>query len=159
DVLLARLHADEAFAAPALLAIRLECRALDVAGVRRGDDDVLVFDQVFDTEVACGFSEVRATGVAEIPVDRAQLVDNDADDQLLTREDLPEPRDELHQLGELVEDLLALEAGQALQLHVENRLRLDRRETEPRHEASLRLERILRPADELDDFVEVVERD
>ena len=36
-----------------------------------------------------------------------------------------QPLDLLQQLGQLVEDLLPLEAGQALQLHVEDGLRLD----------------------------------
>ena len=40
----------------------------------------------------------------------------------------------LQQLGEFVEDLLALEAGQPLQLHVENRLRLQLREAEGVHQ-------------------------
>ena len=41
----------------------------------------------------------------------------------------------LHQLEQLVEDLLALEAGQPLQLHVEDRLRLELRQLELRHQA------------------------
>ncbi len=40
------------------------------------------------------------------------------------REDGAQPLDGLEQLGQLVEDLLPLEAGQPLQLHVEDRLRL-----------------------------------
>ena len=43
-----------------------------------------------------------------------------------------QPLDGLHQLGQLVQDLLPLEAGQPLQLHVENRLRLDLAEAELR---------------------------
>ena len=63
---------------------------------------------------------------------RAQLVDDDLHQQPLARENRPQPLDRLQQLGELVEDLLPLEAGQALQLHVEDRLRLDLRQREAR---------------------------
>ena len=52
DVLLARGHADQALAAAPLLPVFVERRALDVARARRGDDDVLVGDQVLDAELA-----------------------------------------------------------------------------------------------------------
>src|SRR5262249_46711114 len=53
----------------------------------------------------------------------------------------------------------ALEAGEPLQLHIEDRLRLDLRQAERRHQAAARFERIPRSADELDHLVEVIERD
>ena len=74
-------------------------------------------------------------------------------------EDGAQPLDRLQQLGHLVENLLALEAGQPLQLHVENRLRLNLAERELRDEAVARFRNGLRPADQLDDRVEMVERD
>ena len=46
------------------------------------------------------------------------------------------------QLGQLVEDLLPLQAGQALQLHVEDGLRLHLAEAELRDQAALGLERV-----------------
>ena len=63
------------------------------------------------------------------------------------------------QLGELVEDLLPLEAGQPLQLHVENRLRLNLAEAELRDQSGARLRRVLRAANQRDHRVEVIERD
>ena len=57
---------------------------------------------------------------------RLQFVEDDADQQVLAREDRAQLLDERAQLGELVENLLALEARQALELHVENCLRLHR---------------------------------
>ena len=64
DILFARLHADQALAAAPLLPVRVERGALDVARVRRGDDDVLVGDEVLDPELAALFDEVRAPLVA-----------------------------------------------------------------------------------------------
>src|SRR5262249_13907168 len=88
-----------------------------------------------------------------------QLVDDDLHQQALAREDRAQALDRLQQLGELVEDLLALEAGEALQLHVEDRLRLDRRQAEPGDQAVARFGDRLRSANQLDHRIEVIERD
>ena len=88
-----------------------------------------------------------------------QLVDHQLHQQLLAREDRAQPLDRLHAARQLVEDLLALEAGQPLQLHVEDRLRLDLRQPELQLQALARLGRTLRPANQRDDLVEVIERD
>ena len=79
--------------------------------------------------------------------------------QLVAREDRAQPLDRLQQLGQLVEDLLPLEAGQPLQLHVEDRLRLQLRQLELRHQPFARFGRVLRSANQLDHLVEVIERD
>ena len=71
-------------------------------------------------------------------LDLAQLVDDDLHQQPPAAEDRPQPLDLLHQRRELVDDLLPLEAGQALELHVEDRLRLDLRQTELAHQAVAR---------------------
>ena len=91
--------------------------------------------------------------------DRLQLVDDDLHQQPLAREDRAQPLDRLQQLGELVENLLPLQAGQALQLHVEDRLRLDLRQAELRHQPVARFGRALRRANQRDHRVEVIERD
>jgi hypothetical protein len=72
---------------------------------------------------------------------------------------MAEPFDGLQELGELVDDLLPLQAGQALQLHVEDGLRLDLRQLELHHQAFTRFRRALRSANQLDHFVQVIERD
>jgi hypothetical protein len=58
-----------------------------------------------------------------------------------------------------VDYALPFESSQTLQLHVEDRLRLDLRQAEVRHQAFARLGNGLRPADQLDDLIEMVERD
>ena len=77
--------------------------------------------------------------------DLLQLVDDDLHQQALAGENRAQPLDRLQQLGELVENLLPLEAGQPLELHVEDRLRLDLRQAELRHQAVARLADRLRP--------------
>ena len=65
----------------------------------------------------------------------------------------------VEQLGELVEDLLPLESGEPLQLHVEDRLRLNLREAELGHQPVARLAGSLRSANQRDHRVEMIERD
>ena len=76
--------------------------------------------------VAALVDEVGPPRVAVLVANRLQLVDDDPDDQLVARENRAQAVDRLHQLGQLVENLLPLEAGEALELHVEDGLRLDR---------------------------------
>ena len=85
--------------------------------------------------------------------------DDHLEEDLLRGEDLLEARDELLHLGELVQDLLALEPGEALQLHLEDRLRLHLGEAEAGDEPLAGGLAVLRLLDELDDLVDVVERD
>src|SRR5262249_55054121 len=97
--------------------------------------------------------------VAVLRTNVFQLVDDDLHQQTLARQDRAQPFDGLQQLGKLVEDLLALETGQPLQLHVEDRLRLDLRQTEIRHQAFAGFWRCFRGPDQRDHRVEMVERD
>ena len=73
-------------------------------------------------------------GSAEPLLDGFQLVDDDLHQQRLAGEDAAQVLDHLQQLRQLVEDLLPLEAGQPLELHLEDGLRLELREAEGRHQ-------------------------
>ena len=78
----------------------------------------------------------------------------------LVGEDLLVARDLLQHLGVLLDDLLALEAGEALQAHVEDRLRLDLAEAGTAASGPSRaVGRVGGAADHRDHLVEVVERD
>ena len=59
---------------------------------------------------------------------------------------------------QFIQNLLALEAGQLLQAHVQDRLRLQVAELELLHQACLCFGHVLRCADELDDLVDMIER-
>ena len=158
-VLLARAHADPPLAAAPLRAVGRDRRPLDVAGVGDRDRHVFVGNQVLDAELAALVDDLGAALVAELLAHRLQLADHQPHQQLLAREDRAEPLDGLHQLEQLVEDLLPLEAGQPLQLHVEDRLRLELRQLELRLQPFARFGRALRSANQLDHLVEVIERD
>src|ERR1043165_7781248 len=159
EVFFARPHADTTFAPASLVAIVRDGGALDVAGVADGDRHVFLGDQVFDTELAFLSENFRPARIAVLLLNLPQLVDDDLHHEAIAREDREQPFDQLQQLGELVENLLPLEAGQPLQLHVEDRLRLNRRQAELRDQAIARFAWILRGADQRDDGIEVIERD
>ncbi len=74
---------------------------------------------------------------------RLQLVDDDLHQQDVAGENCAELLDELHQLGELVDDLLPFEARQPLQLHLEDGLRLQLRQAEAVDQPVARLGRRL----------------
>src|SRR5262249_44305916 len=72
-------------------------------------------------------------------------------------EDLSVAADLCFGLGELVEDFVALERGQALEPQIEDLLRLNLRERELRHQPLLSGTRIGRPTDQRDHPIEVIE--
>ena len=78
DVLFLRLHPGHALAAALLAAVGLHVRALDVAGARDGDHHVLVGEQVLDGEVRGLGQDLGAALVAELLLEREELVLDDA---------------------------------------------------------------------------------
>ena len=120
-------RADAALAAAPLRAVERQRRALDVAAVGHGDDHVLVGDQVLDVDLAtprrrsrCGAR--RRTASADLAAARSTMISSTSFSEPRISLEL---RDQRQDLLVLRDDLLALEAGQALQAHVEDRLRLD----------------------------------
>ena len=173
-------------AAP-LRAVERQGRALDVAAARHGDDHVLFDDQVLDVDVGGLGDDLRAALVAELLLDLRELADDDVEHELLGAEDLLQLRDQGQDFLELRDDLLALEPRQPLEAHVQDRLRLDvvqaqhvlvlapsrARPTAPcptnfsrpgarhrdlGHQALLGLLGVLGGADDLDDQVDVRQR-
>src|SRR5262249_32975150 len=158
DILFLRLHAGDALAPALLAAIRLDVRPLDVAGARDRDHHLLVGEEVLDGWSGGLLEDLRAPLVAEVTLQRGELVLDDAHQALLGGEDAFEVGDESQRLLVLLNDLVALELGQALEPHVKDVLGLDLRELELPHQRFLGRFRILRLADEPDDQVDLVPR-
>ena len=138
-VILAGLHADDADAPAALRAVGAERQALDVAAGGEGDDDLLVGDHVFFREA---FRLLVHDDRAAIVTVRLFKVDCVVLDQVVdlagVGEEVLEVRDLLDQLLVLLLNLVALELGQAAELHVEHCLRLAVAQLERRaHQANL----------------------
>src|SRR2546427_244609 len=159
EVLLARRRPDLATTAAALRPVEAHGVPLDVALVRDGDDHVLFDDEVLDGEHPHLVDDLGAPRVGVLLADRAQLLDDDPRYLALVGQDLPIALDRALGLPVFLEDLVALEAGEALEAHVENGLGLDLGETERRHQAGACGGRIRSAANEGDRLVEVLDRD
>ena len=158
-VLVLHVHAGDADAAALLLAVGGERQRLDVAGLRDRDDHLLVGDQVLDVHVVLGEGDLGAPLVAVALLDLEQLLLDQAHHARLVAEDLAQLLDPLERVRVLLLDLVRLERGEPLEAQVEDRLGLDLREAELVHQAVARRLRVARAADQLDDGVEVLERD
>ena len=135
-VLLDRARADDALAAARLAPVRDQRLALDVAAARDRDDHVLVGDEVLVGELRVGVVLDARAALAGVLRSSSSLVLVLDDLQHAPRvgEDVLELGDELDDRDVLVLDLLALERGEAPQLHLEDRVGLDLGEPEPAHE-------------------------
>ena len=128
EVLVLGLHPHAAAPAALLRAVARDRGALDVAGVGDRDRHVLVGDQVLDARSRSAASDDLGAARVRRGSSRScrELLDDD-----LRRCGLGEARMSLRsaiahrELGELVHDLLALEAGQPLQLQLEDLVGLD----------------------------------
>ncbi len=190
----------DALAAAALHPVLLRRQALDVAVARQHHDHRLVRDQIDRIDLLGALDDLGAArarrarragagalalGVAVLVADLDQLVADDLHEQGVVGEDGFEPGDLRGQLAVLALDLLALESGQPLQAHVEDRAGLPFAEVvwpaargldlglgpaaaaQERGEAVERLghERVLggvgigRAADDRDDAIDRVDRD
>ena len=69
EVFFARLHAQTAGAAATLLAVHADLRALHVTGVRDGDGNLLVGDEVFQLQLGGFIDDLGAAHVAVLVAD------------------------------------------------------------------------------------------
>ncbi|OQC41772.1 MAG: hypothetical protein BWX64_00674 [Acidobacteria bacterium ADurb.Bin051] len=151
-------HPGAPLAAAMLRAVERERRALDVAGVRDGDHHLLVGDHVLDRDVVGLGDDLGAPRVAVPLPDLGELALDLGEQQGVGAEDRAQAIDELEQLAVLVDELLPLEAGEALETHLEDRLGLHLREAEDAHQSLAGDRRGLARADRRDHLVEDVER-
>ena len=120
EVLFAGLHAEAAGAAATLLAVDGDGRALEVAGVGDGDGDLLVGDEVFEAELGGLVEDLGAAGVAVLVADLGELLDDDFAELRGRGEDGLVLGDVVADLGELVEELVDGELGEAVELQFED---------------------------------------
>ena len=115
-VLGARAHADAALAAARLAAVGIDGGALQIAAARNGNGDVLHLDQIFELDLAGVLDDLRAALVAELLLDFLQFLHDDAAQLLVGCQDLQIFGDLLLNVGQFIQDLLLLHAGEALEL-------------------------------------------
>ena len=158
-VVVLEVHALHALAAALLLAVGGHRQALHVAGLRHRDHHVLLGDKVLHVEVLRRLGQKRLARAAELLLDLQKLFFDDLANELRIAEHALVVGDLLQKLGQLGLDLVAFQAGQAAQAHLEDGLGLLLRKAEALDHALGSLFVGLRRADDVDDLVNVVERD
>ena len=153
------VHPGHADAAAPLLAVRREREGLDVAALRDRDDHLLVGDQVLDVELVLARRDLRAPLVGEARGDLLELLLDDAQHAQLVAEDRPQLADALRDVGVLVLDRVRLERGELQPGGGRGSPRPGSPRAEAVHELRAGRVAVAAAADELDDRVEVVERD
>ena len=119
-----KFHAHHALAPAALRSIGRGRRALEVAGVGDGHHHVLFLDEIFDVDLGLGGDDLGAALVAEAELDVLELAHDHAHEQLGRGEDGAEALDLGGEGAVLAGELLAFEAGEAGEAHLEDGLGL-----------------------------------
>ena len=158
-VLLAQGLAGYAASAAPLGTVGRHGQALDITRLRQREGIVLVFDQILDVELVVDQLDLRAALVGVFFADLEDLALDDAVLQLVGDEDPLVFRDFCLQTAQLLLELVAFEPCQAAHAHIDDRLRLLVGQPEAVFEVFLRDRLRFRRADDMDDLVDVVDRD
>ena len=156
---LLRPHAGHAASPALLVAVSVEGNALDVAAVGQRQHDVFFRDEVFHRHIRGVEGDPSAAVVAELLFDLRQLVLDNAKDFALVGEDGFQVLDGFQHFLIFFLNFFPLEAGQALEPEIEDRLRLLFRESEAVHEGGAGNIGGARLPDRLYDRVEMVKGD
>ena len=178
-------HPRAAFAAAVLGPVDRQRRALHIAAVGDGDDHVLAGDQVLVLDVGIAFDDLRAARHGEGLADLHQLGADDGHDGLPRRQQGEVAGDRVSQGAGFAEDFVAPQAGEARQGQGQDRPRLlirqpdqvlvdhqgarvgdqlDKRQHVARRpvlgdQPLARLRRVLGRADDVDELIDVGDRD
>ena len=152
-------RARDSLPAPMLPAVRVHGHALDVPVVTDRDGHGLVGNQVLHVEFLDIAHDLGPPGVAVAVLEIEAVFPDQVEHEPVVGQDRAIGADVLLDLLVFGFKLLALEAGQALQAHVEDRLGLPLAELERLHQPLLGRGRVFARTDDLDDLVDVIERD
>ncbi len=156
DVLFFGFHPRHALAAPPLAPVEVDVGPLDVAGTGHGDHHLFVGEQVLNRQIRGLGEDFGAALVPVLGLDGLQLVLDQPHEARFRREDPLEVGDQYRGLLVLFNNLVALELGQPLELHVQNRLGLNLGEVQAVHQGRLGGVGTLRAPNQADDQVKVV---
>ena len=110
-------------------------------------------DEVFEGNLALVFDDLRTPIVAEVLLDLAQFPNDYGIQHLFRTQNLQVPGNLNLDILQLLNDLLLLHAGEALELQLNDRLRLPLTELEGGNQSLTRFARNLRRANNADYFV------
>ena len=114
--------------APALGLVIFHSLGLGIAAVGNGDYQIFLVDEVGNGEVTAGAGDFGAALIAVIPDNLFQLVTDHLQQALRLAQNLQQVGDFLEDILVFVLELFGLQAGQAVQAQIQDRLRLFRRQ-------------------------------
>ena len=156
EVLVARGGTLGPYSTTSLLAEVGQRRALDVAKMADGDDDRIVGIEVLGIELVLVGDDLGAAGIAILLLHLQQFLLHDLLAALGIVEDFLQFATELHQIVELLVELVHAQAGELRETHVDNGLRLQFVEFEARLKVALCIGRRLRVADDVHHLINIV---
>ena len=160
EVVVLEREALDALASTLLGAIGRNRQTLDVTGVRAGHDHVFLGDKVLNVKVlGLHAADLGATLVSEAARNLTQLVLDDAKDLIAMLEQVDVVGNARAQVLDLGNELVAGQAGQAAQTHLQDCLTLNLVQAKALVHAALRLGVVMRGADDVNDFVDVIDGD
>ena len=155
-VLILAGHAGNAPAAAALGAVYLHRLALDVAAVGKGDDRLLLGDEVFNIHFTAYRFDSGAAVIAELIPDGGQLGADDIIDHGRRAENFLQVFHLFQDSGQLILYLDALHAGKLSQTHGHNGGSLQIGHAEAFHQVQLGIVLVLTVADDVDDLIGLI---
>ena len=162
DIVILDRHQPADSAAAAVLRLEFVCgHSLDVSEIGSCDNAVLVFYKIFNFELG----KIRVvvnlcfTFVSVLLRDNLHFIADNAKQEITVCKNCLQPRDCLQKFLMLGLDLVSFQSCKSPQPHVDNRLRLHLVQTEPLHQFCLGFGDIRRRTDNVNDFVNIVNRD
>ena len=132
--------------------------SFDVPGVRDRDDDFLLGDQIFETELGLFLHNLRLAVVLVFFTELGQLVLDDRPHQRFARQHRLEIFNPLQHLLVFLDEFSALELRQPLEAHVEDGICLEVRQGELPHQPGPGFIGRLRASNQRDHCIQIVER-
>ena len=159
EILFLRSHTCRTLATASLCPVERHSVTLDVAGMGYGDHHIFFDDHVLDGEIRRHSEDLGTTRIAEAILDIYQFGLDDFEYLDFAGKDLLETLDQRHNLVVLLDNLVALEAGQTVQTHFKNSLSLYLTQFEAGNQPFLCFGRVGAGFDNLNNLIEVVQGD
>ena len=156
-VLITQVLSEHALTAAALRTVSAARQTLDVAKVRHGHDHIVHRDQVLNIDFAVHNADLGAALIAVLVADLSQLLLDHAHQQIFVCQDRLQVSNRLLKLLILGQQLIRFQIGQTRQTHIKNSLRLLIAEIETIHKLDLGSRRVLAVADDMHDFVNIIQ--
>ena len=158
-VVLLGSHTDDTLTASVLCRVDVCLLALDVAGMRYGDNAGVTLNKVLEVDLLNRLAELGATCVAVLLLDLLKLILEDLAYLALVVKDCTQLCNDNCELCDSILDLLTLESGELTECHLDDSLCLRLGETESLYKSELCRGNGRRRLDNLNYLVDIVDRD